>query len=332
MGEGHQGSRREARLMLALFFALAIGSSTAFAQAPAFPVKPVRFIAGFPAGGPSDIVTRAVAKRMTELLGQPIVVENRAGAGGHIAVEALARSAPDGYTILLAGSFLTIGPSLYAKLAYDPVRDIAPVGLIARNQYLLVVHPAVPAKNAKELIALAKARPGQLNYGSSGLGAPPHLATELMLSMARVRAVHIPYKGATPAIAGLVGGHIDFYVGGISGLIPQVRSGKLRALAVTGTKRSSELPDVPTLAESALPGYDISTWFGVVAPAGTPADIVTRLNTTLVKIVSEKETQSFLVAQGLEPEASTPDGLGRIIAAEIPKFARIVKAAGIKPE
>ncbi len=318
--------------MRGLWLAAAIGSGCAHAQTPEYPFKPVRFIAGFPAGGPSDIVTRAVARRMSELMGQPMVVENRAGAGGHIAVEALTKALPDGYTILLGGSFLTIGPSLHPKLPYDPVRDIAPIGLIARNQYLLVVHPAVPAKSAQELIALAKRRPGLLNYGSSGVGAPPHLATELMLSMARIEAVHVPYKGATPAIAGLVGGHIDFYVGGISGLIAPVRNSRLRALAVTGAKRSSELPDVPTLAEAALPGYDISTWFGVVAPAGVGTAVVTRLSTTLVRIVGEREMQTYLTAQGLEPASSTPAELGRIIRSEIPKFAQIVQAAGIKPE
>jgi len=312
--------------------ALLFCASASAGYAQTYPVKPVRFIAGFPAGGPSDIVTRAVAKRMSELMGQPVVVENRSGAGGHIAVEGLVKTPPDGYTILLAGSYVTIGPSLNTKLPYDPVRDLAPVGLIARNQYLLVVHPAVPARTAKELIALMKSRPGQLNYGSSGVGAPPHLATELMKSMARVDAVHVPYKGATPAIADLVGGHIDFYVGGVSGLLPPVRGGKVRALAVTGAKRSSELPNVPTIAESALPGYDITTWFGVVAPAGTPADVVTRLNATIVKIVGEKDTQTFLVAQGLEPATSTPEELGRLIQTEIPRFAKIVKAAGIKPE
>jgi len=316
--------------MRSLLFALAICCAQASAQA--YPTKPVRFVAGFPAGGPSDIVTRAVAKRMSELLGQPVVVENRSGAGGHIAVEAVAKAPPDGYTLLLAGSFVTIGPSLNPKLPYDPVRDLAPIGLIARNQYLLVVHPAVPAKNAKELIALARSRPGKLNYGSSGVGAPPHLATELLKTMARIDAVHVPYKGATPAIADLIGGHIDFYVGGISGLIPHARSGKLRALAVTGARRSSELPDVPTIAEAAIPGYDISTWFGVVAPAETPKDIVSRLNATVVKIIGEKDTQTYLVAQGLEPATSTPEELARIIKDEIPKFARIVKAAGIKPE
>jgi tripartite-type tricarboxylate transporter receptor subunit TctC len=319
-------------LLLAIACAPALAQTASTGTGQAYPAKPVRFIAGFPAGGPSDIVTRAVAKRMSELMGEPVVVENRAGAGGHIAVEALVKAPPDGYTILLAGSFVTIGPSLNSKLSYDPVRDLSAVGLIARNQYLLVVHPAVPAHTMKELIALARSRPGQLNYGSSGVGAPPHLATELLKAMARIDAVHVPYKGATPAIADLIGGHIDFYIGGISGLIPHVRSGKLRALAVTGAKRSSELPDVPTIAESALPGYDISTWFGVVAPARTPAEIVSRLNATLVKIIDEKETQTYLVAQGLEPATSTPQEFARIIRDEIPKFAKIVKAAGLKPE
>ncbi|HEX2825911.1 MAG TPA: tripartite tricarboxylate transporter substrate binding protein [Burkholderiales bacterium] len=316
--------------MRALVFVLAFCASQASAQG--YPSKPLRFIAGFPAGGPSDIVTRALAKRMSELLGQPVVVENRAGAGGHIAVEAMVKAPADGYTILLAGSFVTIGPSLNPKLPYDPVRDIAPIGLIARNQYLLVVHPAVPARNVKELIALARSRPGQLNYGSSGVGAPPHLATELFKTLAKINAVHVPYQGATPAIAALIGGHVDFYVGGISGLIPQVRSNRLRALGVTGARRSSELPEVPTIAEAALPGYDISTWFGVVAPAETPKEIVSRLNATLTKIVGEKDMQSYLAAQGLEPAASTPDELGRMIRSEIPKFAQIVKAAGIKGE
>jgi tripartite-type tricarboxylate transporter receptor subunit TctC len=316
--------------MRQLLLVLAIGCAPGLAQT--YPAKPVKFVAGFPAGGPSDIVTRAVAKRMSDLMGQPVVVENRSGAGGHIAAEAVAKAPADGYTILLAGSFVTIGPSLYTKLAYDPVRDLTAVALIARNQYLLVVHPAVPAKNVKELIALARSRPGQLNYGSSGVGAPPHLAAELFKTMARVDAVHVPYRGATPAIADLLGGHIDFYIGGISGLLPQVRSGRLRALAVTGAKRSGELPDVPTIAEAALPGYEVSTWFGVVAPAGTPADIVSRLNATLVKIVGEKETQTYLTAQGLEPATSTPGELAGIIREEIPKFAKIVRTAGIKPE
>ncbi|MPZ46057.1 MAG: tripartite tricarboxylate transporter substrate binding protein [Betaproteobacteria bacterium] len=317
--------------MRCFWLAAAIGGSSAFAQTPEYPVKPVRFIAGFPAGGPSDIVTRAVAKRMSELLGQPVVVENRSGAGGHIAVEALAKSPPDGYTILLGGSFLTIGPSLYKKLAYDPVRDIAPIGLIAHNQYLLVVHPAVPARSAKELIALTKSRPGQLNYGSSGVGAPPHLATELMLSMAHVDAVHVPYKGATPAITDLVGGHIDFYVGGISGLIPQVRSGRLRGLAVTSPRRHPSVPELPTVSDT-VPRFESRSWIGVLMPAGTPKDIVARVNSAIVSIVNMPEVRQALIARGADPETNTPDAFAKFIRDEVARAARVVKAAGIKPQ
>ncbi|MEA3154430.1 MAG: hypothetical protein QOK44_2019 [Betaproteobacteria bacterium] len=306
--------------------------SPAAACAQSYPSKPIRFIAGFPAGGPSDIVTRAIAKRMSDILGQPVVVENRSGAGGHIAVESTVKAAADGYTVLLAGSFVTIGLSLNAKLSYDPVRDLAPIGLIARNQYLLVVHPGVPARSVKELISLAKSKPGLLNYGSSGVGAPPHLATELLKTMAGINAVHVPYKGATPAIADLMGGHIDFYIGGIAGLLPSTKSGKLRALAVTGRKRASELPEIPTIAEAALPGYEVDTWFGMVAPAETSRELITRLNGVIVKVVGEPDMQRFLAAQGLEPATSTPEQLGQIIRSEIPKFAKIVKTAGIKPD
>ena len=304
----------------------------ALSFAQSYPSKPMRFIAGFPAGGPSDIVTRALAKRMAEMMGQPVVVENRSGAGGHIAAEALVRSAPDGYTMLLAGSFVTIGPSLNPKLPYDPVKDLAPIGLVALNQYVLVTHPAVPAKNVKELVRLANNHPGKLNYGSSGVGAPPHLATELFKTMAQINAVHVPYKGATPALADLVGGHLDFYIGGISGVLPQVKSGKVRALGVTGNKRSSQLPDVPTIAQAGLPGYEVVTWFGVVAPAATPKDVIGKLNGIITKVVEEPEMKSYLIAQGLEPATSTPERFGQLIRSEIPKFAKIVKAAGIKPE
>lgn len=306
--------------------------SAATSTAQTYPSKPIRFIAGFPAGGPSDIVTRALAKRMAEMMGQPVVVENRSGAGGHIAAEALVRSAPDGYTVLLAGSFVTIGPSLNPKLPYDPVKDLAPISLVALNQYVLVTHPAVPARNVKELVRLAKSHPGKLNYGSSGVGAPPHLATELFKTMAQIDAVHVPYKGATPALADLVGGHLDFYIGGISGVLPQVKSGKVRALGVTGSKRSSQLPEIPTIAEAGLPGYEVVTWFGVVAPADTPKDVIGKLNGVLAKVVGEPEMKGYLVAQGLEPATSTPEQFGQLIRSEIPKFAKIIKAAGIKPE
>ncbi|MBI4190333.1 MAG: tripartite tricarboxylate transporter substrate binding protein [Betaproteobacteria bacterium] len=316
--------------LICLLVATLAAQGAALAQT--FPSKSIRFIAAFPAGGPSDIVSRAVGKRMSEVLGQPVVIENRAGAGGNIGAEVVAKSAPDGYTVLLGGSYLTIAPSLYLKLPYDPEKDFAPIGLIVSNQYVLVTHPAVPARNVKELIRLAKSKPGQLNYGSAGIGSPPHLAGELLKTMAGINAGHIPYKGATPALVDLIGGHIDYYFGGISGALPHVKTGKIRALAVTSSRRSSQLPEVPTVAESALPGYDITTWFGLLAAAGTPRDIVKKLNGVIVSIVNEPELKNYLIGQGVEPVTNTPEQFSVYIRSEISKFAKIVKAAGIKPE
>ena len=315
---------------LCTIVALLAAAGAAWGQG--FPAKPIRFVAAFPAGGPSDIVARAIGKRMSEVLGQPVVIENRTGAGGNIGAEAVAKSPPDGYTVLLGGSYLTIAPSLYSKLAFDPEKDFAPIGLLVSNQYVLVAHPAVPARNTRELIRLAKARPGQLNYGSAGIGSPPHLAGELLKTMAGIDANHVPYKGASPALVDLIGGHIDFYFGGISGALPHVRSGKIAALAVTSSRRSSQLPAVPTVAESALPGYDITTWFGLLAAAGTPREIVNRLNSVIVGIVNEPEMKSYLIAQGVDPVTNTPEQFAAYIRSEVPKFAKIVKAAGIKPE
>lgn len=322
------------RVHRALEFAasLALAALSSLALGEAYPSRPIRFVAAFPAGGPSDIVTRAVSKRMSEILGQPVIVENRAGAGGNIGAEFVARSVPDGYTLLLGGSFVTIAPSLYRKLPFDPVKDFAPVGLIVSNQYLLVVHPSVPATTVKELIRLAKGQPGKMNYASAGIGSPPHLSAELFKTMAGLDIVHVPYKGASPALVDLIGGQVDLYFGGISGVLPHVKTGKLRALAVTGGKRSSQLPEVSTLAEAALPDYEISTWFGVLAPAGTPREVVVRLNSVVTMIVNEAETKSYLIGQGVEPLTNTPGQFAAFIRDEIPKFARIVQAAGIKPE
>lgn len=316
-------------LTLSLAAALSVPQGT---SAQAFPTKPIRFVAAFPAGGPSDIVTRAVGRRLSEMLGQPVVIDNRAGAGGHIAAENIARSAPDGYSLLLAGSFVTIGPSLYKKLGYDVTRDFTAIGLVAQNQYLLVSHPSVPAKNVKELIALARSRPGQMTYGSSGVGAPPHLAGELFKAMAKVDVLHVPYKGAAPVLADLMGGQIDFYFGGISGALPYARNGKLRALAVTGRTRSSQLKEIPTVSESGLPGYDITTWFGLVSSAGVPKPIVDTLNDALRRMVAEPEMRRFLDAQGLDPVSSTPDEFASFMRAEVPKFAAIARAASLQPE
>lgn len=302
------------------------------AHGQSYPSKPIRLFAAFPAGGPSDIVARGIGQRMSELLGQPVVVDNRSGASGHIGADAVAKALPDGYSLLLGASFLTIGPSLYRKLPYDLVRDLAAVSLVATNQFVLLVHPTVPAQSVKDLIALVRARPGQLNYGSSGMGAPPHLSAELLKTMAKLNVVHVPYRGATAALADLIGGQVDFYFGGVSGAIPYVKSGRVRAVAVTGTRRSAQLPQVPTMAESGLDGFDIRTWFGILTTSGTPREVVSRLNNVVRTAVSEPDTQRFIAAQGIEPLSSTADEFSDFMRSEINKFAGIIRAAGLKPE
>jgi tripartite-type tricarboxylate transporter receptor subunit TctC len=326
----HSRALVAARYVAVAAAALPAFSATAIAEA--YPAKPIRFIAGFPAGGPSDIVARAIGRRMSEVLGQSVVIDNRTGAGGNIGAEAVAKAPPDGYTVLLGGSFITIAPSLYAKPSFDPVRDFSPISLVVSNQYVLVTHPSVPARTVRDLIKIAKAQPGKLNYASTGPGSPPRLCAELFKSMAGVDMVNITYKGATPALVDMIGGHIDVYFGGISGTLPPIASNKVRPLAVTSNKRSSQLPEIPTVAEAALPGYDVTTWFGLLAPAGTPRDIVSKLNGVIVAIVAEPEMKNYLIGQGVDPVTNTPEQFAAHIKSEVPKFAKIVKAAGIAPE
>ena len=323
---------KSASLTVGVFAGAAAFMAGAAAMAQAYPVKPIRFVAAFPAGGPSDIVARAIGRRMSEVLGQSVVIENRTGAGGNIGAEAVAKAAPDGYTVLLGGSYVTIAPSLYKKPPFDPMRDFAPVSLIVSNQYVLVTHPSVPARTVRDLIKVAKAQPGKLNYASTGPGSPPRLCAELFKSMAGVDMVNITYKGATPALVDMIGGHIDVYFGGISGALPPIAGNKVRPLAVTSNRRSSQLPDIPTVAEAALPGYDITTWFGLLAPAGTPREIVNKLNGVIVAIVGDPEMKNYLIGQGVDPVTNTPEQFAAYIKGEVPKFAKIVKAAGIAPE
>ena len=319
-----------ARCVIALGVCQLAGGASAAEQR--YPTKPLRLIVAYPAGGPSDIVGRATAQRLGEVIGTSVVVENRSGAGGNVGFEAAAKAAPDGYTLLLAAGAMTIAPSIYPKLGYDVVRDLAPISLIADSTFVLLVHPAVPAKSVKELIGLARARPGVLNVGSAGLGSPPHLASELFQSMAKVKTVHVPYKGATPALTALLGGEADLYFGGISSAVPHVKSGRLRAIAVTSRKRASALPALPTLDESGLRGFDISTWFGLMVPAGTAPEIIARLNAATVKAVALPEMQNTLLALGFEPQSNTPEQFAAHVKEELKKFAVIVKASGAKFE
>jgi tripartite-type tricarboxylate transporter receptor subunit TctC len=313
--------------------ALALVAATeALAQA-AFPTRTVTLMVGFAPGGGTDIAARIVAKPLATEFGQQVVVENRAGAGGNIATGAVARAAPDGYLISLATiSSLTVQPLLNPKLPYDPRRDLAPLtmGVVFAN--VLVVHPSVPAKTVAEFVALARAKPGTIGYGTSGIGTTGHLAGELFRLMAQAPIVHVPYKGGGPAMTDLLGGQIPASFASAPSALPQVKAGKIRALATTGATRSSFLPDVPTIAESGYPGYEATNWYAFVAPAKTPKDVVERLNRDLVKVLSTPDIREQLLGNGMEPQPSTPEELARYIDREFATWGRVVKEAGIQAE
>ena len=299
---------------------------------PAYPLKPVRFIAPYPAGGVNDIVARIIGQRMSAALGQQWIVDNRPGRGGNIGTDFVAKSAPDGYTLVHGGmGSLTLGPHL-SKVPYDTLRDFAPVTLTARAPNVLAVHPSLPVASVKDLIALARAKPGQLNYATSGVGSTPHLTAALFMSMAKVRMVHIPYKGGPPATTDLVAGQVPVGFAPIASLLPHIGSGRLRGLAVTGLQRSASLPDLPTVSEAGLPGFDMSPWFGVLAPAGTAGEIVSRLNQELVKILRSPDVASQLAAQGVEAAHSTPEEFMAVIKGDLQKWGRVIAQAGIKGE
>ena len=298
-------------------------------EAP-YPTRPVRVIVPFAPGGPSDILGRMTAQKLTDAMGQPYVVDNRGSAGGVVGFEIAAKAAPDGYTILLGGgSALTQNPSLYLKLPYS-VSDFQPVTQLTSGPNLLCVHPSVQAKSVQELIALAKAKPGQINFASAGTGN--RLSSELFKSAAGIDIVNVPYKGTGQAITDLVGGQVQMMMINVIAAVPQVKSGKLRGLAVTTLKRSSALPNVPTVAESGLPGFEVTSWHGVFVPQKTPKAIVSRLNGTLVKIVHLPDMKEKLEPQGLEPVGSTPEALNAYIKEETVKYAKLIKQIGLKPE
>ena len=317
------------------FLAIAIleWSALPVSAQPAYPSKPIRVVVPYVAGGGNDTMGRLIAQRLTESFRQQAIVDNRGSAAGRIGTEHVAKSAPDGYTLLLAGSTVMItAPALYSTLPYDMQKDFAPITTVASNSYVLVVHPAVPARSVQQFIALCRSRPGALNYSSSGAGGPAHLAGELFQALAKVRMTHIPYKGGAPAVLAVTGGEVDFTFGNIKPAAPLIQTGRLHAFAVTSLKRSSILPDVPTLAESGLPGFEVMIIYGVLAPAGTPADIIARLNAALVNGLNTADTRKRLEADGAELTTSTPEDFARLIRSETDKWARIIKAADIKPE
>jgi tripartite-type tricarboxylate transporter receptor subunit TctC len=298
----------------------------------AYPTKPIKIIVAYPAGGANDIVARAIAQELAPDLGQSVVIENKSGAAGTVGAEAAAKSPPDGYTLFMAAGAHTLAPSLYVSLPYDIVRDFQPVSLAATGTYLLVVHPSVPARSVKELIELAKAKPGTLNFASSGVGAPPHLAGVMFQKLAGVTLNHVPYRGDTPGIADLVAGHVQLAFLSIQPLIPQVKAGKLRALAITSGMRSPAIPDLPTIAESGLPGYDIGTWWGLLAPAKTPLPIVDRLGAAMRKATAVPSVRERFAAGGIAAQSNTPNEFAAMIKSEVGRYRELASAAGVKPE
>lgn len=310
---------------------LVLATTTALAQEP-YPSKPIRIIVAYPAGGANDIVARTVGQELAQDLGQPVVIENRSGAAGTIGADAAAKSAPDGYTLFMAAGAHTLAPSLHAKLPYDIVQDFQPVSLAALGTYLLEVHPSVPAKSVKELIELAKAKPGALNFASSGAGAPPHLAGVLFQKLAGVTLNHVPYRGDTPAITDLIAGQVQLAFLSIQPLVPQVKAGKLRALAITSGKRSPAVPDLPTVAESGLTGYDVGTWWGLLAPAKTPRPIIDRLAASMRKATAVPAVKERFAAGGNAAQSNTPEEFAAMIKAEVERYRELAAAAGVKPE
>ena len=317
------------------FARIALLATLAAAPAAAqnYPTKPIRILIAQAPGSATDVISRVVGNRLSEGLGQPIVIEARPGAGGVVGTEAAARSAPDGYTLFMANnSTHGSNPAVYAKLPYDAVNDFAPIAFVASVPYVLVVDPSLPAKNVQELIALAKSRSGKLNYASAGNGSTHHFCGELLKSMSGVDMVHVPYKGSPPAITGLLGGEVQLMFANVADIGSQIRSAKVKPLAVTTAKRAASLPEVPTMAESGLPGFEIVSWFGLLAPAGTPAPIVARLNAETVKVLQREDVQATLAKQGLEVAPGSPGQFAAHIKSEIAKFTKIGKAAGIKAE
>ena len=318
---------------IAATFLAAAALHAGIAVAQTYPAKPIRLMVPFPPGGSTDIIGRIVAQKLSAQLGQPMVVENRGGAGGTIGTAVAAKAAPDGYSLMVGTtSTHVVAPSVYAKLEYDPVKDFAPVSLMAVTPYLLVVNPAVQAKTVKELVDLMRAQPGRLNYASAGIGSTTHLAMEMLKSASGTFALHIPYNGNGPAGAATIAGQVEILFGSLPAVLPHAKSGRVRALAVGTLKRSPSLPEVPTVAESGYPGFDASLWLAIMAPAGTPAAVIERLNKEVVAAVSAPDTRELLDKNGAEVLTSTPAELSAMIRDGVAKYAKIVKTAGVSAQ
>lgn len=319
-----------AYLVRILALALMLGAQSAVAQS--YPSRPIRLIAPSSPGSGVDIVARIVGQKLSENLKQQVVIDNRAGAGANLGAEIAAKAAPDGYTLFMGTPAHAINTSLYRRLNYDIVKDFAPISLVTSGQYVLVVHPSLPARNVKELIALARARPGQLNYASAGNGNATHLAAELFKSLTKLNAVHVPYKGTGPALTDLIGGQVQFMFANLTAGLPHIKSGKLHALAVTGATRSPAAPDIPTMIESGVPGYTVTSWYGVLAPAGTSQEIINRLNSEIARVMRSPDMKGRLAGEGAEPTSSTPAEFAAFIKAEIEKWGKVIRGAGIRIE
>lgn len=316
------------RTVIALGVALC--SASALTQAQMYPAKPIRFIVPFPPGAGNDIIARAIALRLTEVFGQPVIVDNRPGGGGMLGIMALAKAAPDGHTIAMGStSTLAINPAMNRKLPFDAQRDIAPISLLGSAPFILAVHPSVPAQSVKELVALAKAKPGVLNYSSAGTGVTNHLAAEIFKSMTGTDIAHVPYKGAAPAMFEAIAGQVQLTFGPMLSTLPHARSGKLRALGVTRGTRSPVAPEIPTIAESGVPGYEVLNWYGIVAPASTTPAVIDRLHRESVQILNAREIKDRLTSEGADVIGNTPVQFAAFIKAEIPKWANAVKTAKV---
>ncbi len=316
---------------LLMFIGLAGIAALAQAQS-AYPTRAVRLIVPSAPGGGTDISARILAPQLTQFLGQQVVVENRAGAGTMIGGEAVARAAPDGYTLLMGISTLAINPAMYKKVSYDALKDLAPISQAVALSNVLVIHPSLPSHNLKEFIAFAKARPGQINFASAGVGTSPHLSMELFLVLSGVKMLHVPYKGSGPGVTDLIAGHVPVMMPNMLSAQPHIKSGRIRALGVTGTKRAPGADDIPTIAEAGLPGYEAVQWYGVLAPANTPRDIISKLHAGVLRALQNPEVKQRLLNDGAEPVGSSPAEFATYIRSETEKWAKVIKAAGIQPE